>query len=444
MRILSFFLLFWAVQAVAADKVYTSTGRFTHDQLVGYAEQFGTPLYVYDGDLIPQKFQKFRDAYVNAYDGDVKVFYAVKANTNLGILALLKKAGAHAEVISMNEMKLAMEVGHRGTDIMFTSSSKSPEELEFAVEHGAVINLDSMGDLENLIETCARMKKKAHVSFRINPDVDPQTHKHISTGHKFSKFGILFENGEIIRAYKKAKEDPWLEIWGIHSHIGSQITKTGPFERNVKLVSEAVRRLKTELDIELKFINLGGGLGIPYHDGQEALQPEAVAKKTVEMLKKEFKDLGYKPALWFEPGRYFVGDSGFLISRVNSVKHTPYKSFINVDTGFNHLLRPILYEAHHRVRVLNGKGKAGKFEVAGNICETGDILASGRYLPEPVKGDYVVFLDAGAYGFSMASEYNSFLLPAEIMVRGDKVDVIRKREVFEDLLRNQAVPKDLQ
>lgn len=436
-------LLFSLVLSFAQEALPTQTGRFSHDQLIGYAEKYGTPLYVYDGDLIPKKFKMFRDAYQAVYP-KVKIYYAVKANTNMSIVALLKKAGASAECISMGEMMLAHRLGFKGQDVLFTASSKSPEELTYAVKHDALINLDSLGDLENLIEVTEKMQRKARISFRINPDVDPKTHRHISTGHKFSKFGILFENDEIINAYRRAKESKWLEIWGIHSHIGSQITDTEPFERNVKLVTEAVRRLKRELGIELKFINLGGGLGIPYRDGEEALHPSVVAEKTAELLKAEFAEIGYLPELWFEPGRYFVGDSGFLVARVNSVKHTPYKHFINVDTGFNHLVRPILYEAYHRVRVLNGKGPIETFDIAGNICETGDILAHDRVLPTPEKGQYVVFMDAGAYGFSMASEYNMFLLPAEILVRGDKVEVIRKRENFENLLRNQEIPKDLE
>ena len=435
-------LLAIGIAGYGANEVYTETGRFSHDQLIEYGKQYQTPVYVYDGDLIVKKFQKFNTAYKDAY-GAVKIFYAVKANTNLSIIALLKKAGAHAECISMGEIKMAQRAGHQGKDILFTASSKSHEELTYAVQNDVVINLDSLGDLTNLQTVCEQLRKKAKISFRINPDVDPKTHRHISTGHKFSKFGILFENDEIIEAYRRAKADSNLEILGIHSHIGSQITDAEPFERNVLLVTEAVKRLKKELGIELRFINLGGGLGIPYRDGEKPLEPEYVAKKVSDLVKRELKDTGYLPELWLEPGRYFVGDAGFLVARVNSVKHTPYKHFINVDTGFNHLVRPILYQAHHRVRVLNGSGKPETFDIAGNICETGDILAHDRVLPTPKPGDYVVFMDAGAYGFSMASEYNSFLLPAEILVRGNQVDVIRKRETFEDLLRNQVVPADL-
>jgi diaminopimelate decarboxylase len=421
---------------------HTSTGRFSHQQLIDLAEEYGTPLYVYDGDLIVDKYHRFTTAFTQQYP-KVKVYYALKANTNLSIVALLKRAGAAAECISMGEIQIALQLGYPGSEIFFTSSSKSPQELEFAVNNQVVINLDSLGDLENLISVVERLQKSARISFRINPDVDPKTHRHIATGHKFSKFGILLEDDEVLHAYQRAKQCRFLDIAGIHSHIGSQILDLEPFLRNVQLLSSAVRKLKSELDIELDFINVGGGLGIAYHDGLTPLSPETVAKTVCSRLKAELAGLGYLPTLVLEPGRYFVGDSGILLARVNSVKHTPYQNFINVDTGFNHLVRPLLYEAHHRVRVLARKGKNETFDVAGNICETGDILAHDRLLPTPQPGDYLAFLDAGAYGFSMASEYNSFLLPAEILVRGDKAQVIRTREKLSDLLRNQVLLEDL-
>jgi len=192
-------------------------------------------------------------------------------------------------------------------------------------------------------------------------------------------------------------------------------------------------------------VNLGGGLGIPYRDGQEALSPEELAKTICPVIKEKLKNFKNLPELWLEPGRYFVAQSGILITQVNSVKMTPYQNFINVDTGFNHLARPLLYEAHHRARILGASENDAKvvFQIAGNICETGDILAHERKMPMPKAGDYGVFLDTGAYGFSMSSEYNSFFLPAEVMKKKDKIYLIRKRESFSDLLRNQIVHKEL-
>jgi len=358
-------------------------------------------------------------------------------------VSLLKQEGARAECVSMGEIYLALKLGFKGEDILFTANSKAPAEMEFAVQNEVIINLDSVGDLENLIRTVDRMKKRARISFRINTDVDPNTHKHISTSHKTTKFGILFENDEILDGYRRAHQHPLIDVWGIHSHIGSQIVDQAPFIKNVHLLTTAVRRLKEELGLELVFIDLGGGLGIPYRDGDVPIEPEAVAQKVSAQIKQELNGLGYLPQLWVEPGRYFVGDAGLLLAQVISIKDTPYKHFINVDSGFNHQLRPILYDAYHRVRVLGGTAPRQIFDVAGNICETGDILAHDRLLPRPEVGDFVALLDAGAYGFSLASEYNMFRLPAEILVRGDKVEVIRKRESMEDLMRNQILLDDL-
>jgi diaminopimelate decarboxylase len=439
------FALLFAILTVLSipveAQVPTETGRFSHAQLIAYARKYGTPLYVYDGDRIERNFFRFKGAFSAAYP-KTRFYFAVKANTNMSIVALLKRYGAGAECISMGEMKIARKLGYPGQNILFTASSKSPEELEFAVQNRILINLDSMGDLENLVAVVEKARKKASISFRVNPDVDPKTHRNISTGHKFSKFGILLANDEFLRAYRRARECPWLDIKGIHSHIGSQIMTLEPFTRNVELVLAAARRLKTELGIELEFVDLGGGLGIPYEDGALPLAPEVVAREIGGKLKAGLADLGYTPTLVLEPGRFFVANAGYLISRVNSVKHTPLKNFINVDTGFNQLIRPLLYEAYHRVRVLNGSGKLDTFDVAGNVCESGDILAHDRLLPTPVPGDFIAILDTGAYGASMASQYNSFPLPAEILVRGERDQVIRNRATFEDLFRNQVLLDD--
>ena len=424
------------------ETVIQSTGRFSHDQLIAYARQYGSPLYIYDGDLILNRFSEFKSAFAANYP-KLKIHYAIKANTNLSIVALLKKAGAAAECISAGEIAISQKVGYAGRDILFTASSKSSSELLTAVANGVTINLDSLGDLENLIKIVEQLDRTTRVSFRINPDVDPKTHRHISTGHKFSKFGILLQDDEVVKAYSTANEHPLIKVCGIHSHIGSQILDLEPFLRNVDLITGVIGLLKRELGIELEFINLGGGLGIPYQDNQPPLTPKSVAKPVCAQLRKAMDEIGYVPELWLEPGRYFVGEAGILLGQVNSIKTSSIQNFINVDTGFNHLARPILYDAYHRVRVLNRNSDVKEFEVAGNICETGDILAHGRQLPNPEVGDFVAMLDAGAYGFSMASEYNSFLLPAELLVMGNKAKIIRHRASLEDLLRNQVLLPEL-
>jgi len=405
---------------------------------IKWAKQFGTPLYVYDGDRIRYKVRLLREAIASNFS-KFKLHYALKANSNLNVIKLLKEEGLGAECISAGEMRLAVKLGYRGDEILFTSSSKAPDELNFAVDLGATINLDSLGDFQNLADVLKDRKETVHVSFRVNPDVDPKTHKHIATGHKFTKFGILLNGEEFIQAFKGVKEHPQMIPVGIHSHVGSQITDPEPMRRNAQLLIHAVKRLKRELGIELKFIDLGGGLGIPYQKGQSELDVREIAASVANLFKSEFASEEEMPELWMEPGRFFVGDSGVLVTRVNSVKHTPHTHFINVDTGFNHQLRPLLYEAYHEIRVLGRDSATKVYDIAGNICETGDILAEDRSLPTPEHGDFLAIENTGAYGFSMASEYNSFLLPAEILVFGETPHVIRKRESFEDLLRNQVM-----
>lgn len=432
-------------QTVASQPApyHSSTGRFSHQQLQGWARSHGTPLYVYDGDLIVRRARELDAAYRQHFP-KLKVLYAVKANSNLALLSLLFAQGVGAECISGGELRTALRLGVRGENMLFTSSAKTREELELALRSGIVINLDSFGDIAHVAEMAASLNTKAKVSVRINPDVDPKTHRFISTGHKFSKFGVLLEDDQIMQAYAQIKASPHLEIWGLHSHIGSQILEAGPFEQNAAVLLGFLRRLKQELGIELRFVDLGGGIGIPYRDGQAPLDPAEIARRVADIFKPGFATLGYQPEIWLEPGRYLVAESGILLTRVISVKDTPYTDFINVDTGFNHLIRPLLYEAYHRVRVLGRDQDIRLFDVAGNICETGDILAHERLLPTPKDGDILALLDAGAYGFSMASSYNSFDLPAELLVRGEKAELIRSRSNLEDLFRHQFIPDDLQ
>jgi len=428
---------------VALDPYIPSVGRFSHSFLTKIANKYGSPTYIYDWDLIKSRYLDFRDGFKKHYP-KVKVHYAYKANTNLNIISYLTSLGAGAECISIGEMKFALKAGQTGENIIFTSNSKSGSELEFAIKNKILINIDSLSGLENLVKILNKLKTPTRVCFRINPDVETtSTHKHISTGHKFTKFGLMYLNGDVYKAAKKAIENQWISFDGIHSHIGSQILESKPFEKNAKILSSVALEIKRKFGHEIKFINMGGGLGIPYRDNQAGFSPERLANIVCPIVKKNFAAFKNLPEIWLEPGRYLVAQSGVLLAKVNSVKMTDIKNFINVDTGFNHLARPIMYEAYHRVRILNGKSKTKKFQVAGNICETGDMLTQDRLLPKPEVGDVVAFLDSGAYGFSMASEYNSFYLPAEVAIKGQKDYLIRKREGFEDLLRNQTIKKQL-
>lgn len=270
----------------------------------------------------------------------------------------------------------------------------------------------------------------------MNPAVDPHTIHQINTGIADSKFGLHIAEGIAFDAYRRALELPHVRIAGAHCHIGSQITEPEGYVRAARAMLAFAGELRSKLNIRLEFIDLGGGIGVPYHDGESTMTPEELASVLEPVWKEGVAAMGYEPELWLEPGRYFVAPAGFLIARVNSVKTTPYHTFVNVDAGFNTLVRPAMYQAYHRVRVVGRASDLVKVEIAGNVCETGDILAAERDLPRPRAGDLIVILDAGAYGFSMASEYNSRPMPAEILVDGDRTTVIRRRGTIDDLFRS--------
>ena len=424
------------LEALRSDRAH---GRAAVRAISRLASEFGTPLYVYDKSAITNRFRTFRAAFAARFPR-LRVHYALKANANGALVALLRAEGAAAEVVSLGEILAALRAGYTGDEILFTSSSKGPEEIAKAVEIGAVVNVDSRDELEQVAALAAAARRKARISFRINPGVDPHTLHDINTGIAESKFGLHLEGGLARAAYARAKRLPSVEIAGAHCHIGSQITEVDGYVASARKMLAFVRDLKEGLGIRLSFVDLGGGVGVPYHDGEKGLAPETLAA-ALEPLWKDFTaGLGLEPELWMEPGRFFVAQAGFLVTRVNSVKETPLKVFVNVNAGSNTLLRPAMYAAHHRARVVGRTGAPETLDIAGDVCETGDILAAERRLPRPEAGDYVVFLDAGAYGFSMASTYNARPLPAEVLVDGDTATLIRRRGSFEDLFRDEPRP----
>lgn len=403
----------------------------------GLAVAHGTPLYIYDQAHIKGQAAALKAAFAPRFPR-LRILYALKANTNPAIIGLLKAEGLGAEVVSQGEIETALRVGFPGPDIMFTSSSKGPGEIRRALEIGAVLNVDSLDELAQVRAEAARQRRQARVSFRINPGVDPHTIHQINTGIAESKFGLHLQDGIAFRAYEAAKGMPEIRIEGAHCHIGSQITEPEGYLLTARKMLGFVKELKDRLGIQLAFLDLGGGLGIPYQDGQKVMSPEELAAALAPVWKEGVAAAGYEPTLWLEPGRFFVGGAGYLLARVNTVKETPLKTFVNVDAGFNTLMRPAMYKAYHRVRVLGRTQDPTLLDIAGDVCETGDILAEARTLPRPRAGDLVVILDAGAYGFSMASEYNARPLPAEVLVDGDAVRVLRRRGAYPDLFRNTA------
>jgi diaminopimelate decarboxylase len=406
---------------------------------VELAEEFGTPLYVVDEMRIRERYQEFRDAFSNYPKVEVK--YAYKANTSLAVLHILRQEGAGADVLSAGEIYLALKVGLRPEQIIFTGNNKTDEELELALEKGIIINFDAIHEMERLERICAAKGKKARVSFRVNPAVSPQTHPHLATGLMESKFGIPAE--EALEAYSRAKESEYLEIRGIHMHIGSQITSTKPYEEAASKLLDIAGALKQKLGLDLEFIDFGGGVGICYEKDKPYITPRELAEMLIPIVESKIEAYGLeKPTLYFEPGRYIVGDSSILLMRVSTIKQTPHKKFVGVDAGFHVLLRPNLYSAYHEAVVANKAGLAGeeRVDIAGNVCESGDILARDRLLPRIEEGDIIALMDVGAYGIIMASQYNSRPRPAEVLVNRGSYELIREREGIEDLISKQRVP----
>jgi diaminopimelate decarboxylase len=407
---------------------------------VELAEEFGTPLYVVDENRVRERYREFYSAFAALYP-KVEIKYAYKANTSLAVLRILCQEGAGADIVSGGELFIALKVGLKSEQIIFTGNNKTDEELEQAVDAGVIINLDAVHELERLRKLCEQKKKAVKISFRVNPAISLETHPHLATGLRESKFGIPGE--EAVKAYKAALDCEYLKISGIHMHIGSQITSTKPYEEATSKLLDIAGRLKKGLGINLEFVDLGGGLGIRYREDQPFITPRDLARSLVPIIKNKIKEHSLKePMLFLEPGRYIVGDSAIMLARVSTIKQSPYKKFIGVDAGFHVLLRLILYDAYHEAVVANKMNlkPSEVINIAGNICESGDILARDRKLPKIEKDDTIAFLDTGAYGIVMSSQYNSRPRCAEVLVSNGSYELIRKRETFEDLLARQKVP----
>lgn len=395
------------------------------------AEKFGTPLYVTSEDRVVEQFESYKKALGSRYPR-VQVLYAAKANGNLALMRALAQRGAGADVFSAGELHLALDAGMVPERLLFNGSSKSPADLRLAVEKGVKVSLDSLDELRQLDAIAGAAGKKADVSFRVNPALDVPTHPKIATGLATSKFGI--PHREIPAAYREALACTNIRPVGIHCHIGSQILDIEPFARAADIMVRIAKEL-TAMGVQLEFIDLGGGLGIPYHhDTDPFLTPEDYAVKVVPVFRDGVEACGIAPELWVEPGRSLVADSTVLLTRVNSTKMA-HKRFANVDAGFNLLIRPAMYDAYHEVIVANRADTplTTEYTVTGPICESGDILAADRKLPELSAGDIIAVLDAGAYGYAMSSQYNSRPRCPEVLIRGAQAALMRRGETLIDI-----------
>jgi diaminopimelate decarboxylase len=396
------------------------------------AEAVGTPFYVYSAATLTQHFQVFNNAFA-AFPHII--CFAVKANANLAILRLFARLGAGADIVSGGELYRASQAGMDPGKIVYSGVGKRPEEIKAALKAGILLfNLESSQELEEINRIAGHLKLKARVALRINPNIDAKTHPYISTGLKKNKFGIDIDRA--VEDYRRAQELPHLEVVGVACHIGSQITQVAPFVDALKLVKELIERLKT-LGIQIRYLDLGGGLGIQYHD-EEPPHPQEYGEKLLEHLK------GLDCTLILEPGRVLVGNAGILVTKVLYTKATDTKHFIIVDAGMNDLARPSLYGSYHGLwPVIEADRPQVKASIVGPICESGDFLAKDRLMPAFAPGEMLAVLSAGAYGFSMSSNYNARPRVPEILVQDRDFYVIRKRETYRQLTWGESIPEFL-
>ncbi|NPA94375.1 MAG: diaminopimelate decarboxylase [Thermodesulfobacteria bacterium] len=401
--------------------------------LADIAQQVGTPFYCYSSTHLKARFRAYEKGFGNRKH---LICFAVKANSNLAVLSCLASLGAGADIVSGGELYRAVKAGISPEKIVYSGVGKTEEEMAFALEQGiAMFNVESLEELKTLSKVAKGLGKKAPVAFRVNPDVDPKTHPYISTGLKKNKFGLSPE--QALDAYKEAATDPNLTVVGIDCHIGSQIVEMDPFLDAFERVKNMVKKLE-DMGINLSFVDIGGGLGISYK-GENPPSPEEYISAVVD------KAQDMPQTIVVEPGRSICGNAGVLVTKILYTKDNGEKEFYIVDAGMNDLGRPSLYDAYHEIRAVKEPSSPGtkQVDVVGPICETGDFLARDRVLPELTSGALLAVMSAGAYGFTMSSNYNSRPRVAEVMVYGDKFHVVRNRESWDDLISLEHIPQEV-
>ena len=396
--------------------------------LFDLVETYGTPLYVYNGDYMVANFDALDRAFAAVPH---TICFALKANSTIAIGRQFAERGAGADVVSGGELYRAIKMGIPSSKIIFAGVGKSDDEIEYALRSNILLfNVESPAELKRIERNAERLGTVAPISVRVNPDVDPQTHPYISTGMRKAKFGVPGE--QVIDMYSSAADSAWLQPIGIQMHVGSQLVSVQPIIDGATKVAEIVDEL-TRLGIRLEYFDIGGGLGIRYRDEQPQ-GPDDLASGVIPIVER----LGCR--LLMEPGRYLVGAGGLLLTRVLYLKHNGFKKFIVVDAAMNDLIRPALYDAYHEiVPVAEMAGPLEKADVVGPVCESGDFFAQERELPALREDDLVGLTSAGAYGFAMASNYNSRPRPAEVLVSGGSARLVRSRETYEDLVRGEVL-----
>ena len=405
--------------------------------LSAIADAVGTPFYCYSTATLERHFRVFSDAFKPGTSGNkALVCFSVKSNSNLAVVSTLARMGAGADVVSQGEIRIARKAGIPADRIVFSGVGKTREEMAYALDEGILMfNVESEPELEALNEVAVAKNMRAPISLRVNPDVDANTHVKITTGKAENKFGIAWERAHAV--YARAADLPGIEIVGVDVHIGSQITSLDPFKAAFAKVAELVRELKAQ-GHAVHNVDLGGGLGIPYMQGNEPPpHPEDYGRIACEA----FADLDVR--LLFEPGRIIAGNAGVLVTEVTYVKHGEAKDFLILDAGMNDLIRPTLYDAWHDMLPVTEPAPDHarlKADIVGPVCESGDTFAKQRELAHIGEGDLVAFRSAGAYGAVMSSEYNSRPLIPEVLVSGSRFDVVRSRPTYDEMLSRERIP----
>jgi diaminopimelate decarboxylase len=394
------------------------------------ADAVGTPCYVYSNSALEGDFDVFRDAFS---DINPLICFSVKANSNLAVLKTYANLKIGFDVVSGGELFRVLRAGGDPSKVVFSGVGKTEEEMESAIKAGILFfNVESVEELHLLNNVAKGIGKKARIALRVNPDIDPKTHPYISTGLQKSKFGI--EIGKAVDVYREAARMEGIEVVGIDAHIGSQIFQLEPFVESLKKLIELGDALGKE-GINIQYVDIGGGLGISYKEGEMPPHP----KEYADVIKREIIGTPYKLVL--EPGRALIGNAGILLTKVLYVKRGASKKFIVVDAAMNDLIRPAFYDSYHEIVAAHESlGDEEIVDIVGPVCESGDFFAKDRGLPKVKRGDLLAILSAGAYGFTMSSNYNTRPRVPEVMVRGEEFFVVRERERYEDLVRGEAIP----
>jgi diaminopimelate decarboxylase len=398
------------------------------------AEKFDTPLYVISEKRIRENYHRLRNALASNY-GKVRIYYAVKANSNLAVLKVLEKLGAYLDVVSPGEVSMAFASGFTPDRIMFTGTSVRTDEIEFLINSNVTVNIDSLSQLERHL----KLQVPDVLSVRINPEVGAGLHSHVITAGKQSKFGLW--EADTLRAYEIAKK-AGVKCFGIQMHVGSGVLDPKPFLQALEKLLNIAKKVHSEVGIEFEFVDMGGGLGVPYKPDEKELDLEVFSEKVLSLFKSRIEKDGLgEPVFCVEPGRYLVADACILLTAINTVKTTPSKKFVGIDAGFNTLVRPTMYGSYHHMVVTNKLNalEGQTVDVVGPICESGDALAKDRRLPIVEEGDLLAVLNAGAYGYSMSSQYNARPRAAEVLVKNGNVKLVREREQLDDLVKGQRM-----